>query len=173
MHDDIYQMYLEEIALIPACDPQEEKELLARIRTGDEGAKQRLLEGSLGFIVELAKGYADKGLPLGDLVQEANIALILTADDYEDGDFRAQVAGRAKEMIEAAIEEQQAETQIEEEMLARVNVLQKVSKVMADEFGREATVEELAERMKMSVDEIRIIMKETLDAMSVSPWAEE
>ena len=103
MHDDIYQMYLEEIALIPACDPQEEKELLARIRTGDEGAKQRLLEGSLGFIVELAKGYADKGLPLGDLVQEANIALILTADDYEDGEFRAQVAGRAKEMIEAAI----------------------------------------------------------------------
>ena len=58
-------------------------------------------------------------------------------------------------------------------MLARVNVLQTVSQRMAEELGREATVEELAEKMKMTVEEIKAIMKLTLDAMSVSPDAEE
>ena len=64
--------------------------------------------------------------------------------------------------------EQKAESDIEEEMLARVNVLQEVSKGMAEELGREATLAELAERMRMSEDEIREIMKVTMDALSMS-----
>ncbi len=54
-----------------------------------------------------------------------------------------------------------------------MNVLQTVSQRMAQELGREATVEELAEKMKMTTDQVKSIMKETLDAMSISPWAEE
>ena len=75
-------------------------------------------------------------------------------------------------MIKAALEEQGLETKVEEEMLARVNVLKEVSKRMAEELGREASVTELAEKMKMTEDEIKAIMKLTLDAMSVSPDAE-
>ena len=83
-----------------------------------------------------------------------------------------KVKALADEMIRAALEEQGLETKVEEEMLARVNVLKEVSKRMAEELGREATVAELAEKMKMTEDEIRDIMKLTLDAMSVSPDAE-
>lgn len=53
-------------------------------------------------------------------------------------------------------------------MLARVKVLEEVSKSMADQLGREATVEELAERMQMTVEEVKDIMKQTLDAMTVT-----
>ena len=53
-------------------------------------------------------------------------------------------------------------------MLARVNVLQEVSKTMAEQLGREATLAELAERMKMTEDEVREIMKVTMDALSMS-----
>ena len=60
------------------------------------------------------------------------------------------------------------EADIEEEMLARVNVLQEVSKSMAEELGREAKLSELAERMKMTEDEVREIMKVTMDALSMS-----
>ena len=63
---------------------------------------------------------------------------------------------------------QREEMDIEEEMAARVNVLKDISAGMARELGREATVTELAERMKMTEEEIRDIMKLTLDAMSVS-----
>lgn len=70
--------------------------------------------------------------------------------------------------MEEALELQDTECRIEEEMLARVNVLKDISASMAEELGREATVEELAARMKMTEEEIKDIMKLTLDAMSVS-----
>ena len=100
------------------------------------------------------------------------MALIMAVDQYQDGDFKSQVKALAEEMIKAALEEQGLETKVEEEMLARVNVLKEVSKRMAEELGREASVTELAEKMKMTEDEIKDIMKLTLDAMSVSPEAE-
>ena len=100
------------------------------------------------------------------------MALIMAVDQYQDGDFKSQVKALAEEMIKAALEEQGLETKVEEEMLARVNVLKEVSKRMAEELGREASVTELAEKMKLTEDEIKDIMKLTLDAMSVSPDAE-
>ena len=151
MHDDVYQLYLDEIAAIRPMDTEEESLLLEKLKSGDTTVRTRLMEGYLPFIAETAKAYADQGLPMGDLVQEANMALIMAADQYREGDFKSQVKA---------------------EMLARVNVLKEVSKRMAEELGREATVAELAEKMKMTEDEIRDIMKLTLDAMSVSPDAE-
>ena len=209
MHDDIYQMYLEEIGGLSACTPKEEQELLARIRGGEESARARLLEGTLGFITELARGYQDRGLPLLDLVQEANLALMMAVNEAAVGmeleagggaaagmmpegtdsaaagmapdpaegaqalaPFRALVKASVIQALEAALEEQKVSEQVGEELLARVNVLQEVSRRMAEELGREATVAELAEKMKMTEDEIKDIMKLTLDAMSVSPDAE-
>ena len=69
---------------------------------------------------------------------------------------------------ELALEEQRTENQIEETMAARVNVLQTVSQVLSKELGREATLEELSAKMKMSEDEVRDIMKLALDALTVN-----
>ena len=73
-----------------------------------------------------------------------------------------------RQAVEAALEEQKTEAEIEENMAARVNVLQTVSQVMAKELGREATVAELAEKMKMTEDEVKDSMKLALDAMTVN-----
>ena len=70
--------------------------------------------------------------------------------------------------MEEVIREQKAEMDLEEEMLARVNVLQEVSKHMAEELGREASLKELAERMKMTEEDVREIMKMTMDALKLS-----
>ena len=172
MHDDVYQMYLEEIKRIPPCTAKEEEMLLGLVKSGDKAARERLLEGMLHYVVKLAGGFRNQGLPAGDLVQEANMALLLALDQYENGNFREQVKDLVEEILNAAIEMQKKEKQTEEEMVARVNVLKDISGMMAEELGREATVEELAEKMKMTVDEIKAIMKLTLDAMSVSPDAE-
>lgn len=172
MHDDVYQMYLEEIRRIPICTPQEEEILPGLAKDGDKAARERLLEGMLHYVVKLAGGFRNQGLPAGDLVQEANMAMLLALDQYEGGNFREQVKVLAEEHLNAAIEMQKKEKRTEEEMVARVNVLKDISGMMAEELGREATVEELAEKMKMTADEIKAIMKLTLDAMSVSPDAE-
>lgn len=177
-HDGVYELYLEELKGISACTEEETKILLKKLRQGDEQARIRLMEGHLGFITKLAEHYGDQGLPLGDLVQEANMALILAAGQAmetgmeEPEEFRIMLKHQVEEALEAALEEQRGSDQVGEELLARVNVLKDISQQMAEELGREATVEELAEKMKMTVDQIKDIMKLTLDAMSVSPDAE-
>lgn len=166
--DDFYQLYLDELKMVPPCTPEEEERLLDEILAGSQAAVKRLVEGKLGQAVSIAEEYKDRGLTMNDLVQEANIALLLTAQEYGGGDFNAQAEERIRRMIEDAMELQSTESRVEEEMLARVNVLKDISASMAEELGREATVEELAERMKMTEEEIKDIMKLTLDAMSVS-----
>ena len=109
MHDDVYQMYLEEVKRIPACSPKEEQELLQRVKAGDRGARERLLEGTLHFVIELAGRYRNRGLGAGDLVQEANMALLLALDVYEEGDFREQVKALAAENGETYIPESEGE----------------------------------------------------------------
>ena len=167
MYDDFYQMYLEELEAVAEAGPEEELSLLERLAAGDVSARERLIEGNLKRVLEYAKGYDGRGLPMGDLVQEGNMALTALAMEYESGAFQELLRERVRACIEAALEEQRMEAEVEENVAARVNVLQEVSRVMAKELGREATVEELAAKMKMTEDEIRDIMKVTLDAVNV------
>ena len=167
MYEDFYQMYLEELEAVAEAGPEEELSLLERLAAGDVSARERLIEGNLKRVLEYAKEYDGRGLPMGDLVQEGNMALTALAMEYESGAFQELLRERVRACIEAALEEQRMEAEIEENVAARVNVLQEVSRVMAKELGREATVEELAAKMKMTEDEIRDIMKVTLDAVNV------
>ena len=167
MQNDFYQMYLEELNQIAPCTKQEEILLLEQLRQGREDAKQRLIEGNLKQALDYAMEYENRGLPAGDLVQEANMALTMAVGVFEEGEFQDFLEHEIRRALEEAIEEQAAENRTEEEILARVNVLQKVSQMMAGELGREATVAELAKRMKMTEDEIKEIMKTALDAVNV------
>ena len=155
-----YDIYLEELKNLPQGTPEEEAALLKKLTEGDKTAASRLTELKLAKAVQIAEEYHDRGLPAGDLVQEANMALFLFASEYENGDFAAQMEKKVRAAIEDALP-------------ARVNDLKDISASMARELGREATLAELAERMKMSEDEIRDIMKLTMDAMKVSGQAAE
>lgn len=168
MHNDFYKIYLEELEGIIPCSADEEGVLLEAVLNGDKQAKKRLVEGFLRAAAVIAEEYKERGLAICDLVQEANVALLLMVEEFPGGDFRSLMEKRIREALEQAIDAQVTETTVEEEVTARVNVLKDISASMAEELGREATVEELAERMKMTVDEIKAIMKLTLDAMSVS-----
>lgn len=172
MHDDVFQMYLEEMSAIPATTPEEERELLERLLSGDVSVKERLLEGRLGYLAELVRPYSGQALPMSDLIQEANMGLLLLLEEYCGGDFESMLKERVEAAIAAALQEEKESDQAGEEMLARINVLKRVSEELSEELGREADVTELAAKMKMSEDEIKDIMKWTLDAMTVSPDAE-
>lgn len=182
MHDDFYQMYLEEMNAIPPCTKEEEAGLLAA--AGADEAKKRLVEGNLKLALECAREFDGKGVLLTDLVQEANMALVLAVDNFSrelvkygvtgnisgqqlEG-FNGYIQGMMRDALRAVIEEEQSAEQTGEELAARVNVLQTVSQMLAKELGREASVEELAERMKMTVEEINSIMKMAIDAMSMN-----
>lgn len=169
MAENFYEMYLEEMEFIRPLDPEEEKKVLAAAAGADKEARNRLVEGYLAKALAVAKEYEGKELPVSDLVQEANMALMMAASEYDGSqEWPDFVETKIRRAVEAALLEQKSEAEIEETMAARVNVLQTVSQVMAKELGREATVEELAEKMKMTPDEIKDIMKLALDALTVN-----
>ena len=166
--EDIYHVYMEEIAAIPPCSEAENAKLLGEIRNGNKAARERLIEGNLKNALFFVQDYINKGVPMADLIQEASLELMMLADEGFEGSFEKLLESRIRVRMEEIINDQKKEADIEEEMLARVNVLQEVSKSMAEELGREAKLSELAERMKMTEDEVREIMKVTMDALSMS-----
>ena len=166
--EDIYRVYMEEIAAIPPCSEAENEKLLGEIRNGNKAARERLIEGNLKNALFFVQDYINKGVPMADLLQEASLELMMLADEGFEGSFEKLLESRIRVRMEEIINDQKKEADIEEEMLARVNVLQEVSKSMAEELGREAKLSELAERMKMTEDEVREIMKVTMDALSMS-----
>ena len=177
MAENFYEMYLEEMGQIAPVTEAERAVLLAAVAQGEERARNRLVEGSLHRALELAKEYDGQGVLMGDLIQEANMALLTALAEMAgagDGngetpaDFEVFLNTSVRPALDAIVEEQRDEKEVGEELAARVNVLQTVSQVLLKELGREATLSELAEKMKMTEDEIRDIMKLALDAVNVS-----
>lgn len=172
MQDDFYQMYLEEMEDISPCTKEETEMLLKEIKEGNKEAKKRLVEGNLKTALSYAKEFDGKGVLLTDLVQEANIALMMAVDRYDGSpikdEFDRFAGDLMNEFLLEAVQEEVSAEQTGEELAARVNVLQTVSSVLAKELGREATIEELADKMKMTVEEIHGFMKIALDAMSIN-----
>lgn len=172
MNDDFYQMYLEEMEDISPCTKEETEMLLKNIKEGNKEAKKRLVEGNLKTALSYAKEYDGKGVLLTDLVQEANMALMMAVERYDGSPTKEEFDGFAgdlmNEFLLEAVQEEVSAEQTGEELAARVNVLQTVSSVLAKELGREATIDELADKMKMTVEEIHGIMKIALDAMSIN-----
>ena len=166
--EDIYQVYMEELAGIPPCTEEENRELLKKVKAGDREAKNRLVEGNLKKALFFIQDYLNRGVPMADLIQEASMELMELADEGFQEGFEKLLESRIHVRMEEVIREQKAEMDLEEEMLARVNVLQEVSKRMAEELGREASLKELAERMKMTEEDVREIMKMTMDALKLS-----
>ena len=163
----LYNLYRSELGRISRCTPEEEGALLKALLAGEEGASERLVEGRLEMAALLAEDYKGRGLPVDDLVQEANMGLLLAVREYQGGDFSAFAEERIRRVIEDALKLQRSEDRVGEELAARVNVLKDISAGMAEELGREATVSELAGRMRMTEEEIKDIMKLTLDAFRV------
>lgn len=97
--EDFYQMYLDDLSEITPCTEAEREELLEKLLLGEEAAKKRLIEGHLQAVLEMASDYMEGPLPAGDLIQEANVALMLAADSYEGGDFLSHLRAQVEEAL--------------------------------------------------------------------------
>lgn len=167
MEEAYYQTYLDELKEIKPCNDKERSTLVPLAASGDKAARDRLIEGHLIFALALAKDYRDKGISMSDLVQEANLALTMAVNIYHEGEFLSFIQNDMVKALERLLEEQKKEEKTGEEILARVNVLQEISRQMSEELGREATLEELGNRMQLPLDEIREIMKLAVNAVNV------
>ena len=153
-----YKMYLEELAEVEALEEAESERLLELALAGDKAARNRLTEGHLGRVVELAREYAGQGVLMADLIQEGNIT---------GGEFGLHLTKEICSALDAAVAEQNGQENTGNYLASQANAMMKATEELVEELGREATLSEVAERMKLSEEMTRDIMKISMDALSV------
>ena len=144
------KIYLREIGQIPLLSEEEEKELGKRIAAGDVSARRRLEEGNLRLVVSLAKHYTGRGVQLMDLIQEGNMGLMRAAEKYDhtkENRFSTYAAWWIKEAMQRAIDQQSREIRVPVHVAENMKKVQKVSKELQQELGREPLPKEIAEKI--------------------------
>ena len=175
--DDPVRMYLKEIGRVPLLSIEEEKELAERMSQGDEDAKMKLVEANLRLVVSIAKRYVGKGMFFLDLIQEGNIGLMKAVEkfDYEKGfKFSTYATWWIRQAITRAIADQARTIRIPVHMVETIHKVTRYSRQMLQELGREATAEEIGEKMGLSAEKVREVMKIAQDPVSLeTPIGEE
>ena len=175
--EDPGRMYLKEIGKVPLLSAEEEIELAKRMENGDEAAKKRLAEANLRLVVSIAKRYVGRGMLFLDLIQEGNLGLIKAVEkfDYRKGyKFSTYATWWIRQAITRAIADQARTIRIPVHMVETINKLIRVSRQLLQELGREPTPEEIADKMDMSVERVREILKISQEPVSLeTPIGEE
>ena len=168
--DDPVRLYLKEIGKVPLLTNEREKELAERMMAGDESAKTELVEANLRLVVSIAKRYVGRGMYFLDLIQEGNLGLMKAVEkfDYTKGyKFSTYATWWIRQAITRAIADQARTIRIPVHMVETIHKVSRYSRQMLQELGREATAEEIGEKMDMSADKVREIMKIAQDPVSL------
>ena len=169
--DDPVRMYLKEIGKVPLLEAERELYLAECI------AKDELVEANLRLVVSIAKRYVGKGMFFLDLIQEGNLGLMKAVEkfDYTKGyKFSTYATWWIRQAITRAIADQARTIRIPVHMVETIHKVSRCQRQLLQELGHEATAEEVAERIGMSPDKVREIMKIAQDPVSLeTPIGEE
>ena len=175
--DDPVKMYLKEIGKVDLLSTEQELELAEKMANGDERAKQKLVESNLRLVVSIAKRYVGRGMFFLDLIQEGNLGLMKAVEkfDYTKGyKFSTYATWWIRQAITRAIADQARTIRIPVHMVETINKVLRVSRQLLQELGHEASTEEIAAKMNMSVEKVRDIMKLAQEPVSLeTPIGEE
>ena len=175
--NDPVRMYLKEIGRISLLSSEEEMDLSVRIANGDEDAKNTLAESNLRLVVSIAKRYVGRGLLFLDLIQEGNIGLMKAVEKFDYGKgykFSTYATWWIRQAITRALADQARTIRVPVHMVETINKMARIQRQMTLELNREPSEEELAEKMGISVEKVREVMKISQDPVSLeTPIGEE
>lgn len=164
------EKYLQEIGKIHVLTPDEEANLAKKIKGGDQDARERLVLSNLRFVVSVAKQYQNHGLTLGDLINEGNVGLIKAAECFDETKgfkFISYAVWWIRQSILQAIAENARLIRLPLNKISTINKVNKYYTQLEQEFQREPTVEEIAERMEITPTEVKENMKIASRPMSM------
>ncbi len=175
--DDSVRMWLREVGRTHLLTLEEEIRLAKRIERGDQYAKAVLTEANLRLVVSIAKRYTLRGMSFPDLIQEGNIGLIRAVEkfDYRKGyKFSTYATWWIRQAITRAIADQGRTIRIPVHMVETLNRLVKAGSHLLQTLGREATLEEIAAEMDITVERVSEIMRIAPEPLSLeTPIGEE
>ncbi len=173
--NDPLRFYLEEVAATPACG--DEDVLAMEVQKGSEDAMTALTNLGLSRVIQIAKEHAGKGVLLLDLIQEGNLGLWSAIGSYRGGDYSAHRDFYIRNAIARVIVMQARANGLGQKMRAAMEDYRAVDERLLSDLGRNATIEELAEELHMSVEEAEAVRKMMDDArllsMAVAPMEEK
>ncbi|BCX82343.1 RNA polymerase primary sigma factor [Methylomarinovum caldicuralii] len=149
------------------------KDINRRVSIGEakaRRAKKEMIEANLRLVISIAKKYTNRGLQFLDLIQEGNIGLMKAVDKFEyrrGYKFSTYATWWIRQAITRSIADQARTIRIPVHMIETINKLNRVSRQMLQEMGREPTPEELAERMEMPEDKVRKVLKIAKEPISM------
>lgn len=175
--DDPVRQYLKEIGRIPLLSVEEEKILAEKMLEGDEDAKMRLVESNLRLVVSIAKRYLGRGMYFLDLIQEGNLGLMKAVEKFDHAKgfkFSTYATWWIRQAITRAIADQARTIRIPVHMVETIHKVTRYSRQMLQELGREPTADEIGEKIGMSAEKVREILKISQDPVSLeTPIGEE
>lgn len=159
--EDVTQLYLNEIGAKPLLTPEEELEATRRVRQGDFAARQKMIEHNLRLVVNIAKHYLNRGIPLLDLIEEGNLGLIhaLEKFDPERGfRFSTYATWWIRQSIERAIMNQSRTIRLPVHVVKEINLVLRAIRHLETAEERETSAERIATLLERPVAEVRRIL---------------
>ncbi|BBF64188.1 RNA polymerase sigma factor RpoD [Acidithiobacillus sp. 'AMD consortium'] len=161
---------IEKRAGLPIAEIKEASRLMSIGEAKARRAKKEMVEANLRLVISIAKKYTNRGLQFLDLIQEGNIGLMKAVDKFEyrrGYKFSTYATWWIRQAITRSIADQARTIRIPVHMIETINKLNRISRQMLQEMGREPSPEELAERMEMPEDKIRKVLKIAKEPISM------
>ena len=175
--DDPVRMYLKEIGKIPLLSNEREMYLAEQVALGNKEAKNELVEANLRLVVSIAKRHVGKGMFFLDLIQEGNLGLMKAVEkfDFRKGyKFSTYATWWIRQAITRAIADQARTIRIPVHMVETIHRVSRAARQLLQEYGREPTIDEIAEKLNLPSERVREIMKIAQDPVSLeTPIGEE
>lgn len=167
---DAIKYYLKEIRKTPLLTFEQEQELAKRIEQGDGDARAKMIEANLRLVVAIGKKYINRGLQFSDIIEEGNLGLIRAVEkfQYERGfKFSTYASWWIKQSIERAIVNQTRTIRLPVHIAEIVNSYMRAVRQLTQSLGREPQIEEIAKKMRVTVDKVRSISQVVRETYSL------
>lgn len=167
---DFIKMYMDDMGALQTVSDVEQAALVNKLIAGDASASTPLVESKLKKVADIAKKYCGKGVTFGDLIQEGNLELMVAVSEYtkECGDFNNYIDKRIEQGIRNVINSQINSDRIGQHLADKLNQLDNTTSKLSKELGRVPEISELADAMGITEDEASLLLKTSLDTLSVN-----